>query len=89
MLPSVPDPVRIPTSVHGNVEVTLGVLERLDALSFEPTRSHRKALYRFNRQMIEYDDDASESEKLGSKNGGSDVGGGTNDQYAVLTRILL
>ena len=63
------------------------MVERLDALAFEPTRSHRKALYRFNRLIVDGDDAAGESERLDSRDVNVNVESGTNDQYVVFTPI--
>jgi hypothetical protein len=88
MLPSVPDPVRIIKVFYGDLRLIPHVVERLDALAFEPTRSHRKALYRFNRLIIDGDNDTTgEGEGLDSGDVNQNVEGGTNDQYVVFTLI--
>jgi hypothetical protein len=89
VLPSVPDPVRIFKIFYGDLGLILHVVERLDALAFEPTRSHRKALYRFNRLIIDGDDAAGEREELNSGDVSGNMDGGTNDQYVVFTPIPL
>jgi len=63
LLPPISNPVRIRGDLYRDSIVTRDVLERLDALAFEPTRSHRKALYRFNRLIIDGEDAAGEAEE--------------------------
>jgi hypothetical protein len=87
VLPSVSDPVRIVKVIYGDLRLILHVVERLDALAFEPTRSHRKALYRFNRLIVDGDDATGEGEGLDSGDVNQNVEGGTNDQYVVFTLI--
>lgn len=89
MLPSVPDPVRIFKVFYGDLRLILRVVERLDAMAFEPTRSHRKALYRFNRLIIDGDDAVSEGKGLDSGDANINVEGRTNDQYVIFTLIPL
>ena len=71
--------------LYGDLRLILHVVERLDALAFEPTRSHRKALYRFNRLIIDGDDATGEGEELDLGNVNQNVEGGTNGQYVVFT----
>jgi hypothetical protein len=87
VLPSVPDPVRIVKAFYGDSRLIPHVVERLDALAFEPTRCHRKALYRFNRLIIDGDNATDEGEGLDLGDVNQNVEGGTNDQYVVLTLI--